>query len=218
MLLPAFTAPPRPTTAQPAPPRGPHEVFQPSRRRPGRAPAMTKPLHAPIDGVYAMDRMLEPAKAMPDNDNREVVEVGSGNRTSSSIPSLRGLRSAAIAVRGLMGPEGDTAVYVIGTAFPNCVKIGRARCPVKRLATLQTGNPEPLFIHRVFWFLTPVEALRVEIAAHEYAAQEHDRLEGEWFECIPYQAHKHIVSAADEFRFGYLAMTPSINQDVAHAA
>lgn len=188
---------------------------------PGIAPAMTKPLYAPKGGFYSMDALHGRCEYRPrpsSNDNRRVDRIGGGNRTTASISALRELKSVTGMARELLGNAADVAVYVIGLDNPSCVKIGRARSPTRRLAELQTGNPEQLFIHRVFWFEDNAAATRVELASHEYAAQEHYRLEGEWFDCIPYQAHKHIVSAADEFGLGYIEVTPSLDKDVANAA
>lgn len=41
-------------------------------------------------------------------------------------------------------PEGDSHVYVIGSAGSTRVKIGTSGSPEKRLKELQTGNPECL--------------------------------------------------------------------------
>ncbi|WP_422614460.1 GIY-YIG nuclease family protein [Brucella anthropi] len=133
---------------------------------------------------------------------------GDGNRDHYGLTELRNLKLLVSASKTITTPN-HTAVYVIGEEYATRIKIGKARSPIHRLATLQTGNPETLFLHRVFWFDTPCAASRVEEQAHIIAGQERRRLEGEWFECLPHQAHEHIVEAARSLRIGFCALTPS---------
>ncbi len=134
--------------------------------------------------------------------------VGDGNISEYGLPELRNLKLLVSASKTVTTPN-HTAVYVIGEEYASRIKIGKARSPIHRLATLQTGNPDTLFLHRVFWFDTPYAASRIEEQAHIIADQERRRLEGEWFECLPHQAHEHIVEAARSLRIGYCALTPS---------
>ncbi|MFI3902585.1 GIY-YIG nuclease family protein [Ochrobactrum sp. S1502_03] len=141
----------------------------------------------------------------------DVIEeaiIGDGNKPVSSLAELRNLKLLVAASKQITNSD-HTAVYVIGEENASRVKVGKARSPIHRLATLQTGNPDTLFLHRVFWFDTAICASGVEEQAHIIAEQEHYRLEGEWFECKPHEAHDHIVEAAQSLRSGYCALTPS---------
>jgi hypothetical protein len=137
-----------------------------------------------------------------------VVSVGAGNVAEWSLTGLRNLKAMVEIGKSEYMTEGDCAVYVVGTNRATCTKIGMALSPIKRLAALQTGNPEALFLHRVFWFRNAETAASIERRAHEKAAQKHIRLEGEWFECGPTQAHIAVEMAANELRVDYAVMTP----------
>ena len=69
-------------------------------------------------------------------------------------------------------------LYLIGTK-DNKQKIGISNDPEKRLKALQTGNPEPLFIHYTIE-LPDRKAFKVEKHLHrEYS---HYNIKNEWFE------------------------------------
>jgi hypothetical protein len=133
--------------------------------------------------------------------------LGDGNVTAYGLAELRNLKIMVAASKRVTNSN-HVSVYVIGDENPTRVKIGKARSPIHRLATLQTGNPNTLFLHRVFWFDSQYQASEIEQQAHIITEQKYYRLEGEWFECKPHQAHDHIVEAARSMRFGYCALTP----------
>lgn len=140
--------------------------------------------------------------------NRSVQLVGVNSESSHTVPELVSFRTdIADASAKLLG----FSVYVIGEHNSSRCKIGIARNPIKRLATLQTGNPEALFIHRVFWVESEQYAKNIESDAHISAELEHRRLEGEWFECSPYQAFNHIKYVCDAGNYNYFAASPEVH-------
>ena len=87
-----------------------------------------------------------------------------------------------------------SSIYVISDIYGERSKIGMANLPTPRLAQLQTGNPNKLFIHRLFWIYsekTPSAqtAIVAERNSHEAASEKYQRAVGEWFDCTPSQAH-----------------------------
>lgn len=106
-------------------------------------------------------------------------------------------------------PVESSAVYVVGTMSPSCVKVGKADNPARRLAELQTGNPDVIHLHRVFWLDNPKIAEEIEARAHSLIALKGwRRLTGEWFECPPHVAHDAIIQATERASVGYFALTP----------
>jgi hypothetical protein len=100
------------------------------------------------------------------------------------------------------------AVYVVGTLNPTCIKVGMATDPIARLAQLQTGNHEKLYLHRVFWTFKPDAARQLESCSHSFLAKKSKRLVGEWFECSPMIAHDTIINACRSLVLGFEAITP----------
>jgi hypothetical protein len=86
--------------------------------------------------------------------------------------------------------EGDVHVYIIchgpndGEVGP--VKVGMATDPFKRLASLQSGNPNRLCIWRTF--PTPDREIARAIERGFHHVQRKKRLSGEWFDLNPRQA------------------------------
>lgn len=75
-------------------------------------------------------------------------------------------------------------LYVIGTKA-NYQKIGFSKDVERRLATLQTGNPSPLYIHHV----EPVPKNKVRLLEKKLHRElNHKRLNGEWFNLSPNEA------------------------------
>jgi len=100
------------------------------------------------------------------------------------------------------------AVYVVGTLRPLSIKVGMATDPLARLAQLQTGNPEKLYLHRVYWTLRPDAARRLEATAHSFLDKKAKRLVGEWFDCSTTSAHETIIKACRSLVLGFIAVTP----------
>lgn len=113
----------------------------------------------------------------------------------------------------------DHTVYVIcherGGEACGPVKIGIAADPVRRLASLRTGNPHRLVL---FWhFLAPDRecARRLERGFHETRPEK--RMEGEWFDLDPVTATQVLClmlevialtgAQSDEERREFLAST-----------
>lgn len=77
-----------------------------------------------------------------------------------------------------------TYIYVIGTQG-NLQKIGYAADPNKRLAQLQTGNPERLYLHHKI----PVPDSRARLVEkHIHKEISYKRATGEWFKLTPKEA------------------------------
>lgn len=139
---------------------------------------------------------------------RTTVSVGNGNVERWSLVELQHLHHAIKAAEEDYMTDGDCAVYVIGTFWATYTKIGMATSPVSRLASLQTGNPERLFLHRTFWFRDVQTAMRIERYAHLIASQRFTQLHGEWFKCGPTGAHTAIEDAANHYAVDYATITP----------
>jgi len=71
-------------------------------------------------------------------------------------------------------------VYVIRVADTDIHKIGLARDPLRRLANLQSGNHQPLYLIHTTSCPSREQAASLEKAIHEELSSEHCR--GEWFE------------------------------------
>jgi hypothetical protein len=75
-------------------------------------------------------------------------------------------------------------IYIIGNNT-NKQKIGFSNNVNKRLKTLQTGNPEQLYIHH--YELVPDD--RARLLEHKLHKElNHMRIKGEWFEMSPNDA------------------------------
>lgn len=72
-------------------------------------------------------------------------------------------------------------IYAIGTATDR-QKIGYSACPSKRLKTLQTGNPEQLFLHFQFEI---DECIAEKYERYIHKEYQYKRLKGEWFSMTP---------------------------------
>lgn len=75
------------------------------------------------------------------------------------------------------------------------VKIGIARDPEKRIASIQTGSPRPLKLLAVFDTPNREIARKFEAAFHRH--QDEKRLAGEWFDLDPIEA---LEMACGSFR------------------
>ena len=75
--------------------------------------------------------------------------------------------------------EASTYVYAISMAPTTYIKVGIARDPWKRLATLQTANPGKLKIERLWGPFPREKAFEVEHAIHDFLSE--DWTNGEWF-------------------------------------
>ena len=156
----------------------------------------------------------------------EVVAIGDGNlewkgtgyqsrlkaaRISEEDP-LKNLHKVLVALAPSIKQirrDSTAFVYVISDIDGEFSKIGYAYNAPKRLASLQTGSPKKLYIHRSFIFTKLSLAKKVEFWSHTIAAERHTRLEGEWFRCTPSQAHTAIEDACKEVGCGYGVATPT---------
>jgi hypothetical protein len=82
-------------------------------------------------------------------------------------------------------------IYVIGTEG-RYQKIGFSNDVVKRLATLQTGNPEQLAIHH--YEEVPADRVRL-LERHIHKELNHKRIIGEWFALTPDEAKAMLQHA-----------------------
>ena len=85
-------------------------------------------------------------------------------------------------------------VYVVEDRKSKAVKIGIAKNPDGRLASLQVGNPRPLRIYQCYETISSDRARDIEILAHKALASR--RLVGEWFDVCPDAACDTIVRVA----------------------
>jgi hypothetical protein len=165
-------------------------------------------------------------QAANDNWNTDICIVGDGNvewnsddhldrlgvariTAKSTLMNLHALLSEATKTADRVHRDCRTFVYVISDLSGEFSKIGYAVDPIKRLASLQTGNPRKLYIHRSFMLCKLSVAKKVEYWSHSIASERHARLEGEWFECSPSQAHSVIEDACKEVGCGYYVATPT---------
>lgn len=120
------------------------------------------------------------------------------------------IAQCGVAIKETNVATNHAAVYVIGDVYAEYVKIGVAVDPIARLAQLQTGNPNKLFLHRVFWIPDVEAAYLVESAAHATASDLYDRMVGEWFRCNPNEAHEVVEASIFDTLSGkpYCAITP----------
>lgn len=146
-----------------------------------------------------------------------ILRFGSGNGHpgEADASSLCGLAKEASIARKLLvandnQPTSAHCVYVMSDIGGLVCKIGRAHSPAKRLATVQTGNPNTIYLHRVFWVDDQRSAEGVERRSHELAR--HFRLQGEWFDCPVDVAHNVILKALDEMNIDYAVFTPNIRR------
>lgn len=72
-------------------------------------------------------------------------------------------------------------MYVYFLRTKGRIKIGKARNPIERMKTLQTGCPTEITLAGAIRCKSDSHALRVEKRFHEYFAARHKR--GEWFQC-----------------------------------
>ena len=89
-------------------------------------------------------------------------------------------------------------VYVIATVIDGLyckpVKIGIAADADKRVATLQTGNPNQLAV--IHWIPTPHRDWARELEADWHTAYADQRLNGEWFDVEPLNAIVALAQGA----------------------
>lgn len=169
---------------------------------PGTAPAMTKDFHAP-GGIVAMDRFHDTERMYLQAARRRDAANDNHRAPFDTNPVCVDedrLVEFSYSVNDGKVMRGRCAVYVIGEVDAACVKVGVANNVVSRLASLQTGNPRKLYVHRAFWFQHKETANCVEGATHRTLGKAHRRLVGEWFECNPHEAHKAILAAAGRYR------------------
>lgn len=195
------------------------------------APAMTKDKTLPHGGA-SFEKLNDPCGYTPANvDHRKgsyekeplrietlypVRDVfGDGNVAEWSESNLDAVRDVCSIFRNHYADVHDV-VYVVGTLTAECVKVGMAVDPVKRLAQLQTGNPSRLYLHRAFWTLSKDSAQLIEARAHSFLRRKCNRLTGEWFYCPPTLAHETIVNTFRSAGSGFIAITPYGGNEIKH--
>lgn len=82
-------------------------------------------------------------------------------------------------------------IYVIGNKT-NRQKIGYTSCLKARLSVIQTGNPEPLYIHHSIE-VPDEQAKRIERKIHQEL--NYKRVKGEWFNMSPKEATDFVSYA-----------------------
>lgn len=90
------------------------------------------------------------------------------------------------------------------------VKVGMANDPHKRLASLQSGNPNRLCIWRTF--PTPDREIARHIERGFHHVQRKKRLSGEWFDINPRQA-AFLMRMNFECAFHYRGVTGDLAED-----
>jgi hypothetical protein len=178
------------------------------------APAMTQDKTIPEGGILAFQALnAEPTFSEGkysrgyESPINQRWTVGDGNVEAATERQLRGVWHKTQELREGSDDIHD-AVYVVGPLNPPCIKVGMATDPIARLAQLQTGNPEKLYLHRVFWTLKPDAARNLEAVAHSFLGKKSKRLVGEWFECSASVAHDTIINACRSLVLGFVAITP----------
>ena len=109
-------------------------------------------------------------------------------------------RATELATRMTPALGDFAAVYVIGPEEGDCVKIGYASDPRKRLSSLQIGNWHELHIHALLWVdQGPAYLEKIALSA---AKEMGWHIRGEWMEANPTDAAELILKAAryDGFR------------------
>lgn len=85
-------------------------------------------------------------------------------------------------------------VYVIGPQEKRPIKVGVAVDGHKRLTGIQTGNWNPLFVHRSGWLPDTKTAIALERFVHRTLKKHH--LSGEWFDVDAEEAFETVEWAA----------------------
>lgn len=97
-------------------------------------------------------------------------------------------------------------VYVIQSGEDGPVKIGSAGRPSKRLANMQTGCWQDLFLRAAV--PTP-RSTAVELAAHVLARDYSIR--GEWFDLAPYEAVSFVLEAMAVLKLEAVPLKPLVS-------
>lgn len=93
---------------------------------------------------------------------------------------------------------GFYCVYVMASRSGGPRKIGFARDPAKRLATLQTGHPDRLCIEYLLWTPGSGVAGTIERRVHKALKKSGGHVNGEWYSITPYAAAETIRQGANK--------------------
>jgi hypothetical protein len=145
-----------------------------------------------------------------ENPCAEAISGGGGNRTRATFPrrcpQLNAITNAAWTSKRRFGLAFEwtlyhsreamlggpvSKIYCIAEEGGRAWKIGLARSPVERLATLQIGNPRPLVLFA--WAPAPT---RLEGFVHRVLRRE--RIHGEWFYGPRTLAVASMIASAQE--------------------
>lgn len=94
----------------------------------------------------------------------------------------------------------DVAVYVISPEDEDVVKVGMAKRPQNRLASLQVSNWKPLTIEALFWCLNWQDAERLEFETHKAMRAAGHGARGEWFTTGPLFAAIAVATVAHSLK------------------
>lgn len=94
----------------------------------------------------------------------------------------------------------EEAVYIIAPPSRDACKVGIAKNPAKRLASLQTSHWEDLELCGLFWCLHEGNALALEQASHKAAKSINLHARGEWFRTSPEMMALVVATAAKGLR------------------
>lgn len=90
------------------------------------------------------------------------------------------------------------SVYVITCGRETPCKVGVARDPNNRLASLQTGQPGKLAVRFLLWSPAATVANKIERAVHKALKKNGAHVNGEWFKVKPSKAAESIRAVAAE--------------------
>lgn len=96
-----------------------------------------------------------------------------------------------------------SAVYVIGNAANNLMKIGYADNLKSRISGLSCGSPVELRLAHFVYFVDGFVCKTVETEAHKLLADR--RRKGEWFEVTAEEAGEAIASSANARKFRWFS-------------
>lgn len=120
-------------------------------------------------------------------------------RDPKGVADSVGLLSALCADTRWLAQNTERVLYIIGVEDEPITKIGVSADPIKRLADLQQGHYQGLFLHSVY-FCPKTGGGKLEQAALKDAAD--IRLRGEWVAEWPHEAAARVLRVSAEKKIG----------------